>query len=187
MGIMAGPTVAELAGTRPITRAERDATPDDGRRYELIDGVLIVSSAPLPVHQRAVVRLVVRLDPRRPPDVELFVAPFDVTLAVDTVVEPDLAVCRIDRISGRGYEGPPPLVIEVLSPSSRRIDLSLKKERYQAAGCSSYWVVDPAEPSIVAWDLVDGAYVEVARAAGSEPFVVQRPFAVRIVPAELVA
>ena len=66
------------------------------------------------------------------------------------------------------------------------MDLLLKKERLQRAGCPHYWVVDPDEPSIVAWSLDEGVYREVARASGAEAFEVAEPFAVRLTPASLV-
>ena len=68
----------------------------------------------------------------------------------------------------------------------RGVDLLLKKERLQRAGCPHYWVVDPDEPSIVAWSLDEGVYREVARASGAEAFEVAEPFAVRLTPASLV-
>jgi Uma2 family endonuclease len=52
--------------------------------------------------------------------------------------------------------------VEVLSPTTRHLDLAFKRARYEAAGCPSYWVVDPLEPSIVCWELRDGRYEEVA-------------------------
>ena len=80
----------------------------------------------------------------------------------------------------------PMLAIEVLSPSTRGIDLLLKKDRLLRAGCAHYWVVDPDEPSIVAWTLVDGAYQESARASGDDAFTVTEPFAFSATPDDLV-
>lgn len=77
------------------------------------------------------------------------------------------------------------LAVEVLSPSTRRFDLMLKWSRYEAAGCAAYWVVDPLEPSLIAWELRDGAYVEVAKVSGDEEFRAELPFGVTVVPGEL--
>ncbi len=77
--------------------------------------------------------------------------------------------------------------MEVLSPSTRRFDLVLKRSRYEAAGCPSYWVIDPEAPSIVAWELVDGHYVEAGRAEGDAELALRRPFPVVVNPARLVA
>lgn len=81
----------------------------------------------------------------------------------------------------------PVLAVEVLSPSTRRIDLTLKRSRFESAGCPHYWVVDPSEPSITAWQLREGASVEVANARDTAVFSLQEPFAVEVTPAQLVA
>jgi hypothetical protein len=62
----------------------------------------------------------------------------------------------------------------------------LKRSRFEAAGCPSYWVVDPGEPSITAWDLRDGAYVEVGRATGDGELTLTLPFPVTVRPSTLV-
>ncbi|MEG9227702.1 Uma2 family endonuclease [Aeromicrobium sp. Sec7.5] len=171
---------------RALTRDDLDAMPDDGHRYELVDGVLIVSPAPRRVHQRASLRLTVLLDAAVPPDLEPLAAPFDVALSDDTVMQPDLVVGRNADFTERDLPVAPVLAVEVLSPSTRGIDLLLKKDRLERAGCAHYWVVDPEEPSITAWALTEGAYRQVARAVGDEAFEVAEPFDVRVVPAELV-
>lgn len=170
----------------PITRAELDAMPDDGRRHELLDGVLLVSAAPAMRHQRAVTRLLRALDSVCPAGLEVFPAPFDVALSDDTVLEPDVLVARVADLTERDLPKPPLLAVEVLSPSTRRYDLLLKRSRYEAAGTPSYWVVDPDEPSVIAWELRDGTYAEAGRAVGEDPLELDAPFAVRIVPADLV-
>ena len=73
----------------------------------------------------------------------------------------------------------------MLSPSTRRIDLTLKRSRLEAAGCPAYWVIDPLEPSIIVWELVEGTYVDRAHAVGSETVTLERPFRVEITPSEL--
>lgn len=173
------------AAGRPMTRAELDALPDDGRRHELIDGVLVVTPSPRFRHQRMVVRLLVLLEAACPRTARVMVAPFDVTLADDTVVQPDLLVAPLAQFTERELEGAPLLAVEILSPSTRLVDLTLKRARYEAAGCAAYWVLDPEAPSLRAWELRDGAYVEVASVAGSETFHAQLPFVVDLTPAEL--
>lgn len=170
----------------PLTRADLDAMPDDGRRHELLDGVLIVTPAPVTRHQRVVTRLWRLLDEACPVGLEVFVAPFDVALSDDTVLQPDVLVARIDDLTDRDLPKPPVLAVEVLSPSTRRYDLLLKKSRYEAAGTPSYWVVDPDEPSIVAWELNNGTYVESGRAAATEMLKLTLPFPVRVVSEQLV-
>ena len=117
---------------------------------------------------------------------EVLAAPFDVRLADDTVLQPDVLVCRVADLTQRNLPVAPLLAIEVLSPSTRLVDLNLKRARYEAAGCDSYWVVDPTEPSITAWELRDGAYVEVASVTGGELFSAARPFSVALAPRDLV-
>lgn len=172
------------------TRHDLDALPEDGNRYELIDGVMLVSPAPRPRHQRAVVRLWRALDDACPPGVEALVAPLDVVLDDLSVMEPDVLVARADAFTQANLEGPPLLAVEVLSPSSRMIDLHVKKDRLRRAGCPQYWVVDPDEPSVTAWDLVtrDGApaYRLAGLAAGEQSLRLSRPFEIEVVPARLV-
>lgn len=189
MVLMTAPRSDELPPLHPgpITRAELDAMPDDGRRHELLDGVLLVTPAPAPRHQVAVSRLNRLLGSVCPAGLEVLVAPLDVVLSDDTVLEPDVLVARFADLTERDLPKPPLLAVEVLSPSTRRYDLLLKRSRYEAAGTPSYWVVDPDEPSVTAWELRDGAYAEAGRASGDEALELALPFPVRVVPAELVA
>jgi Uma2 family endonuclease len=101
-------------------------------------------------------------------------------------VQPDLLVAARPEFDDQILKGTPLLlVVEVLSPTTRHLDLAFKRARYEAAGCQSYWVVDPLEPSIVCWELRDGRYEDVARAVGSEAVTLAAPFPVTLVPAEL--
>ncbi|MFC9690757.1 Uma2 family endonuclease [Kribbella sp. NPDC056951] len=181
------PTPFPAAGhpSTPLTRADLDLMPDDGRRYELIDGNLLVSPAPVPQHQRAVGGLHVLLYAACPQELEVFVAPLDVALGPDTVLQPDLLVARHADVGEKDLPVAPLLAVEVLSPSTRRFDLMLKWSRYQDAGCAAYWVVDPDTPSLIAWELRDGAYVQVAKVTGDETAYLTSPFEVSVVPANL--
>lgn len=170
---------------RELTRADLEALPDDGHRYELIDGVLVVTPAPRFRHQSTVSLLHIVLHEALPDGLVVLFAPFDVVLADDTVIQPDLLVAPRDAFTEADLPTAPLLAVEVLSPSTRGIDLLLKKDRLQRAGCPNYWVVDPDEPSIVAWALSDGTYQEVARASGAELFDITQPFAVRFSPESL--
>lgn len=182
MGLM--PT---LPMSRPLTVEDfeviRDV--DDGHRYELIDGALIVTPSPVPVHQRVVVRLVGALQPAAE-GTEVFVAPLDVRLGPDTIVQPDVLVTASDALTLRGVAGAPLLAVEVLSSSTRHIDLGLKRSRYEAAACPAYWVVDPDVPSLRVWELHDGGYRLIAEAHGDGVAELSRPWPVRVVPAHLV-
>jgi len=173
-------TVTTLPRSRPLTRRDLDSMPDDGHRYELIDGCLVVTPAPSPRHQIVVAALVRRLSSACPDDLRVLMAPLDVALADDTVVQPDVLVGRRDDFTERDLPVAPLLAVEVLSPSTRRVDMTLKRARYEAAGCRSYWVVDPDQPSLTAWDLRDGGYVESAHVTGDDEFVAELPYVVRV-------
>jgi len=169
-----------------MTRDDLDRMPDDGHRYELVDGVLLVSPAPKPRHQRVLAHLYYTLRIACPPELEVLFAPLDVVLANDTVLQPDLLVARREDFTERDLPKAPLLAVEVLSPSTRRIDLMLKWSRLEAAGCAAYWVVDPDTPSLIAWELRDGAYTQVAKVTGDESARLTSPFEVTVVPADLI-
>lgn len=105
--------------------------------------------------------LAVQLKSLCPPELRVFVAPLDVVYADDTVMQPDVLVARRSDLGERNLEGYPVLAVEVLSPSTRHLDLAFKRARYEAAGCQSYWVVDPLQPSIACWELEEGTYRDV--------------------------
>lgn len=103
-----------------------------------------------------------------------------------TNLQPDLLVARADDFAERDLPVAPLLAVEVLSPSTRLYDLNTKRAAYEAAGCASYWVVDPDEPSLTAWDLVEGRYVEVAHVVGEECWAARAPYPVTLTPNDLV-
>jgi Uma2 family endonuclease len=100
-------------------------------------------------------------------------------------MQPDLLVAPRTDFTDRDLPTAPVLAVEVLTPSTRLIDLTLKHSRFEEAGARSYWVIDPIEPTLTAWDLVDGRYVQVADVRGDEPYEASRPFPVTVVPAQL--
>lgn len=172
--------VTALPFGRPLTRADLETLPDDGHRYELIDGSLIVSPAPRHGHQTVVGNLHLLLRAACPPDLQVILAPFAVALADDTEVQPDLLVAPRSQFTDRELPGPPLLAVEVLSPSTRRVDLLLKRDRLQSAGVASYWLVDPEGPMLTVLELHGEAYAEVVRATGQQVCEVARPFPLRI-------
>jgi Uma2 family endonuclease len=174
-----------LPRSRPLTRADLEAMPDDGHRYELVDGALLVTPAPSRRHQLASSRLHVCLANAAPSRLLVIAAPTDVVLADDTVVQPDLCVVERRRFEDSSRALRPVLAIEILSPSTRRIDLALKRSRYEAAAIPAYWVVDPDTPEITAWELRAGEYVDVGHASGAETLTMTDPIEVAIVAARL--
>ena len=172
----------------PLTRADLEDLPsDDGHRYELIDGILIVSPGPRHVHQTVVGNLHLLLRAGCPADLQVILAPFAVALADDTEMQPDLLVAPRSQFTERELPGPPLLAVEVLSPSTRRVDLLLKRDRLQAAGVPSYWLVDPDEPSVTVLELRDGTYAQVAAAGPGQRCAVELPFPIELAPDLLLA
>ena len=172
-------------GSGPFTAADLDAMPDDGRRYEVVDGTLVVTPAPGARHQRMAFLVARLIDDATPDDMLMLTAPFDVLLALDTKVQPDVVVARRGDFTERNLPVPPLLAVEVLSPSTRAYDLGTKRLRYAQAGVRSYWVVDPLAPSLRAFELRDGAYAEVAHVTGDEAFEASVPFPVTVIPSRL--
>jgi Uma2 family endonuclease len=161
------------------------ALPDDGLQYELADGVLLVSPAPRPAHQRAVGRLHLALSAACPPELEVFLAPLDYQPTPQRSLQPDLLVVDRSDVGETGIERPLLLAVEVLSPSTRTKDLILKRALYEDSGVGAMWAVDLAEPSVTGWVLRAGQWSDEQRAVGDEPFVATTPFPVRVVPASL--
>lgn len=171
---------------RPLTCDDLDTMPDDGHRYELIDGTLIVSPAPRPLHQRVVLRLARVLDDARPDNTyEVFVAPLDVILSDDTLLQPDVLVARTADLTERNLPAPPVLAVEVLSDSTRGIDLLLKRERLQRARCPAYWVIDADTPCLTVMELDTDTYRDVGSFTGTVTYRATAPYDVTVVPADL--
>jgi Uma2 family endonuclease len=162
------------------------AIPDDGRRRELIDGMLVVHPSPAHRHQRALGRLHLLLANACPNDLEVLLAPFDYKISDTTLVIPDILVARKAEIGTWRLDVAPLLVIEIRSPSTARFDAGTKRLVYEAAGVQWYWLVDPDEPRLTVLELVNGKYVERASVAGDTPFDAAAPVSARVVPADLV-
>lgn len=109
-----------LTARGPITMAERDAIPDDGRRHELIDGALYVTPAPGTSHQDVLGNLYLVMRAACPQPLKVMLAPYDVVLADDTVVEPDLLVADRADFTRKNLPSAPLLAVEIASPSTRR-------------------------------------------------------------------
>ena len=178
-------TVTTLPRGTAFTRRDLYSMPDDGRRYEIIDGTLVVTPSPSRRHQWVSSSLIRLLQAAAPPELKVLHAPIDVALDDANVLQPDLLVVRVDEFKHPDKPLRSVMVIEILSPSTRRVDLTLKRSRYEAAGCPSYWVVDPDEPSVTAWELRDDGYVEAGHADGDQLLEVTFPFPMNVVPARL--
>jgi Uma2 family endonuclease len=151
--------------------------PDDGRRYEVLRGVLYVSAAPTIPHQFTVGELLFLLRGFvKEHDLGMVLpGPVDIQLprGIATPVQPDLVFIRGDRRSrprGSSFAGVPDLIIEVLSPSTRRVDQTVKLAAYRDAGVPEYWLADPLARTVVIFGLSkDGqSYLEHQRAGAGE-------------------
>ena len=130
------------------------ALPDDGQRYEIIDGVLLLMMfAQSPQHQRVVGRISRYLSTyvENADSGEVFIGPLDVELFPKTVVQPDILVILktgAAKITPTHIKGVPDLAVEVSSPSTVGHDRSTKQKAYERAGVREYWFVDPLAHTI---------------------------------------
>ncbi len=137
--------------------------PDDGKRHEIINGLHYMNPAPTPNHQSISKWLqhflFVNIELKGLGKV--FDAPIDVQLGDHDVVQPDLIVILNKskaKITRTRVQGPPDLVVEILSTSTAKNDLTLKRRLYEQSGIREYWIVDPDERSVDVLGLEDGIY-----------------------------
>jgi Uma2 family endonuclease len=155
----------------PLTYEDYVELPEDGKQYEILDGELYVSPAPVPRHQAVSRNLLFLLwgfvAQRRLGTI--FNAPIDLILAPTTIAQPDLLFIRAGResiVTDRAVEGPPDLVVEILSPSSSRKDRTTKAGLYARYGIPHYWILDPDERTIEIYELEGGSYRHVVTETG---------------------
>jgi len=164
------------SASSPLTVHDLEAMPDDGRRYELVDGVLVVTPAPGWPHQEMAGALYVRLRAACPPDLRVLIAPFAIRPNEHLELQPDVLVARYDDLTMKNLPVAPVLAVEVLSRSTRLIDLNLKRAAFARLGVPSYWLLDPEPraPSITELRLdAGGEYQAAAHAAGEEEFTTE--------------
>lgn len=135
------------------------ALPEDGNRYEVVHGELLVTPAPAKRHQEIVGRLAFALtDWLRPRTLgRLYCSPADIRGGPETLVQPDLFVLTPDAARAPDWPelGALLLAIEVLSPGTARYDRFAKRRRYQEAGVPDYWIVDPEARRVEIWTPAD--------------------------------
>jgi Uma2 family endonuclease len=145
------------------TRDDWERLPDDGNRYEIIEGVLFVSKAPSNLHQHVILLLIEMLGvpaKRLGLGYPIF-AGHGVFMPGCDPVMPDFGIVlnnHLDIIQDRRVQGVPDLIVEVLSPGNRSYDLSAKLQAYEAAGVPEYGVIDTAERSLMLYRLTGGSY-----------------------------
>lgn len=148
--------------------------PEDGRRYEIIEGVLYVTNAPDIDHQFAVLEIASQLKSfaRENRLGYVLAAPFEVHLARRTrPVQPDVLFIKAENWPASGakfFAGVPDLVIEVLSRSTLRTDRQIKFTAYEQAGVPEYWIVDPKSRSVEVYTLSGQEYALLGQFVGEE-------------------
>lgn len=180
-------TVSGSDSTRPpasgvrLTYDDFVQFPNDGKRHELIDGEHYVTAAPNTRHQRIVTSLTGLLWSfvRGHRLGEVFVAPFDVVLSDTDVVEPDLLfVSRAraaDTLTDANMRGAPDLVVEVGSPSTRKVDETSKRHLYERYDVAEYWVVDSELDEIKVYRRAGDRFERVALLAAEQGDVLTSP------------
>jgi Uma2 family endonuclease len=133
---------------------------NDDERWELIDGVPYnMSPAPRARHQQILGELHLQFGNwLKGKPCQVYLAPYDVRLPesderdelVETVVQPDISIiCDRSKLDEAGCRGAPDLIVEILSPGTAHKDLKIKMDRYERAGVREYWIVDPAEQTVM--------------------------------------
>jgi Uma2 family endonuclease len=156
-----------VARTQPATLADLDATPDDGQIYELLDGEIIVSAAPTWKHQivsQMLNRLIDGWVVQNETGIAL-TAPVDIVLNEADALQPDLIYVGPDNsgqvLNGR-FHGAPDLAVEIISPTSRSRDATVKSMRYAKAGIREFWLADPDLRTITVFVPRGDLYLEQA-------------------------
>jgi Uma2 family endonuclease len=161
------------------------ALPDDGQRYEIVNGVLVMAPAPSPAHQDIVgeIYACLRTQVKLTGLGRVFMGPLDVVLGPKNVFQPDVLVvlnAHLDRIQAKKMVGAPDLVVEVVSPGSGVMDRIAKYAVYARAGIPEYWFVKPEKQTVEVFVLEDGEYRSLGIFGG------QQTLPSRVVPGLLV-
>lgn len=131
-----------MALANTLTLADLEAMPDDGRRYELIGGAIVMTPTPGPTHQLVSARLQRLLEAALPDGHVVFDAPIDLDLPGEQRVQPDLVVLPWSSVGDKRLSLPVLLVVEIVSGGSRTQDTVTKRAVYASAGIPAYWMVD---------------------------------------------
>lgn len=147
----------EMKGGKGYTTADIEALPD-GERAELIDGEMFMMASPTWKHQEILVNLLYEIEwyiRRNKGRCRVLPAPFGVYIKNDNrnFVEPDISViCDEEKRAEKGCLGAPDWVIEIVSPSSKKMDYIRKTALYQEAGVREYWIVDPQKETVTVYE-----------------------------------
>ncbi len=175
MATRRAPTAKRQPAPRVWTYKDYLCIPEDGYRYEVVWGELIMPPAPVPAHQRVVLRLAtLLLEHVATNDLgAVYVAPLDVVLSEHNVLQPDILFIRKDRlniVTETHVAGSPDLVIEVLSPGTAAADRGRRMDAYAAFGVPHCWLVDPRSHTFEVYELRGERYELVARFTEGDAF-----------------
>ncbi len=147
------------------------ALPDDGHRYEIVNGVLVMAPAPTPEHQDIVLEIAAYLQMH----VKLaglgrvFPGPIDVELGPKDVLQPDVVIllnAHLDRVAAKKIIGAPDLIVEIASPTTAALDRLTKYDIYARAGIAEYWIVKPTSRTVEVFVLENGKYLSLGVFSG---------------------
>src|SRR5262245_13193741 len=160
---------------RKVTYTDLESWPDDGRRYELYDGEVYVCPAPTNRHQLALGELYAQLrDYAKRTNGVALVSPIDIVFTEHNVLQPDICFFQAARrhviVLDQVIRTPPDVVVEVLSPSTRRNDLGRKKATFARFGVAEYWLLDPHQERLDRYTHDRGAYERTLSVGRGEPF-----------------
>ncbi len=141
--------------------------PDDGKRHEIIDGDHFMTPAPRTKHQNISGNLFATLHAhlKHTSEGRVFAAPTDVVLSDLDVIQPDLlyiSAAHAQIITDANVQGPPDLIVEILSESTRKTDEIVKRKLYERFGVQEYWIVDPELEAVKIYRLTEQRYVRAA-------------------------
>ncbi len=167
--------------------ADIDALSGGGLQYELLDGTLLVTPPQGAAHHAATAACLRLLAASCPVQLWALSGPVDYRPNHLLSLRADVVACRREDFLGTTIEQPLLLAVEVLTSTTRVMDVQVKRELYEQTGVASYWIFDPIDQMLTVLELVDGVYVERAVVKGDDVFEAELPFAVRVVPSELVS
>lgn len=163
----------------------------DGERAELIDGELYMMATPTMIHQLLLTELLVSIAnyiKEKKGNCKVIAAPFGVFLHNDdsTYVEPDISVmCEDEKWDNKGCHGAPDWIIEIVSPSSKKLDYVIKLAEYEKAGVREYWIVDPLKQTVIVYPLDKDGVPEIYHFADKVPVGIYEDFLIDFAEMEL--
>jgi Uma2 family endonuclease len=161
------------------------SAPHDARRYEVLDGRLLITGPQPPAHHAAVVALLVLLKHACPPGLLVAVNSLDYRPNLNTTLRPDLLICHRTDAGPHLLTAPPVLAVEVLSPTTRTTDVVLKRTVYEQHRIPSYWLLDPTHQELTILTLTPTGYICQAVLQSEETFHTTTPFPLTLTPADL--